>query len=77
MYEELELKTKNLEKKLKKTNNCMCCDEITENNIIMKKCFHGFTICNECTNKLSKNNGKYKCPYCNCYTDIDKLYFMN
>ena len=55
----------------------MCCDEITENNIIMKKCFHGFTICVECTNKLSNNNGQYKCPYCNCYTDIDKLYFMN
>ncbi len=45
-------------------------------NGVMKNCSHGFPICNECFNKLPNNNGKFKCPYCNCKTDINKLYFM-
>ena len=55
----------------------MTCDEITDNHILMKKCNHGFAICYECFDNLKKNNGKYKCPYCNCYTNITKLYFVN
>jgi hypothetical protein len=55
----------------------MCCDEINKNNIIMKSCNHVFSICNECINKLKKINGKYKCPYCNLHTNIEKIYLMN
>lgn len=54
----------------------MCCYEITDNNILMKKCKHVFTICNDCNNKLNNINGQHKCPYCNCYTDMEKIYFM-
>ena len=77
LNKELEIRNKNLEKNLQKINNCMCCNEITDNNIIMKNCSHGFPICNECVNNLPNNNGEYKCPYCKCNTAITKLYFMN